>query len=287
MHNEIVDNNKYLKTLKYLGIDTWELKHNIQNRIESSKDTFSLFSNRVYFLSSPNINLENIIFEESNKFIYKKYKDTFTFDVTLKQDLKSLIAVKNSLIERPSINRPSLIIEGIKENLDEVNEYVRIAKFENELVINGYGEDKKQYIVFEGITPLKQESPFFEYLPSSLIWLDAFYYGKENKLIGFCKKINSIEAKYLLWLNSIELQYLGLTLDNHNNGLRALNHKNEVILKFRYWSEEPLENSSSYTNIDSNISKLEGCELLLRKDYLDLLKVLVTDLKYLIKKIVI
>ena len=32
MHNEIVDNNKYLKTLKYLGIDTWELKHNIQNR---------------------------------------------------------------------------------------------------------------------------------------------------------------------------------------------------------------------------------------------------------------
>ena len=44
MHNEIVDNNKYLKTLKYLGIDTWELKHNIQNRIESSKDTFSLFS---------------------------------------------------------------------------------------------------------------------------------------------------------------------------------------------------------------------------------------------------
>ncbi len=285
MHNEIVDNNKYLKTLKYLGIDTWELKHNIQNRIESSKDTFSLFSNRVYSLSSPNINLENIIFEESNKFIYKKYKDTFTFDVTLNQDLKSLIAVKNSLIERPSITRPSQIIEGIKENLDEVNEYVRIAKFENELVINGYGEDKKQYIVFEGLTPLKKETPFFQYLPSSLIWLDAFFYDQEEKLIGFCKKFDSIEAKYLLWLDSIELQHLGLTLDNHNNGLRALNHKNEVILKFRCWKEEPLENSSSHTNIDSNLSKLEGCELLLRRDYLDLLKVLVTDLEYVIKKI--
>ena len=81
------------------------------------------------------------------------------------------------------------------------------------------------------------------------------------------------------------MQHLGLTLDHQNNGLRALNHKNEVILKFRCWKEEPLENSTSHTNIHSNISKLEGCELLLRRDYLDLLKVLVTDLKYVIKKI--
>lgn len=287
MYDEIVDNNRYLKTLKYLGIDTWKLKHNIQNRIESSKDIFSLFSNRVYSLSSQNINLENIIFEESNKFIYKKYKDIFNFDVTLKQDLKSLIAMKNSLIERPSIDRPSQILEGIKDDLDEIDRYVRIAKFENELVVNDFGKDKKQHIVFEGLTPFENEKPFFEYLPSSLIWLDAFYYGQEKKLIGFCKKCNSIEAKYLLWLDSIELQHLGLTLDNYNNGLRALNDKNEVILKFRYWSEEPLENSSSHTNIDSNLSKIEGCELLLRRDYLDLLKVLVTDLKYVIKKIVI
>ena len=81
------------------------------------------------------------------------------------------------------------------------------------------------------------------------------------------------------------MQHLGLTLDHQNNGLRALNHKNEVILKFRCWKEEPLGNSTSHTNIHSNISKLEGCELLLRRDYLDLLKVLVTDLKYVIKKI--
>lgn len=285
MYSGIVDSNAYIRTLEYLGIDTCELKNNIQNRIDSSKDTFRLFSNRVYSLNSPNINLENIIFEEFNKFIYKKYKDTFSFDVTLKQDLKSLIAMKNSLIERPLINKPSEIVEGIKDNLDEVDEYVRIAKFENELVLNKLGKDKKQYIIFEGLTPLEQENPFFEYLPSSLIWLDAFYYGKEKKIIGFCKKFNSIEAKYLLWLDSIELEHLGLVLDNHNKGLGALNRKNEIILKFRYWREEPLDNSTSHTNINSNISKLEGCELLLRKDYLDILKVLISDLKYVIKKI--
>ncbi len=285
MYSGIIDSNAYIRTLEYLGIDTRELKNNIQNRIDSSKDTFSLFSNRVYSLNSPNINLENIIFEESNKFIYKKYKDSFTSDITLKQDLKSLIAIKNSLIERPSINRPSQIEEGIKDNLDEVDEYVRIAKFENELVINEFGKDKKQHITFEGLTPFKKENPFFEYLPSSLIWLDAFYYGKEKKIIGFCKKFNSIEAKYLLWLDSLELEHLGLVLDNHNKGLKALNHKNEVILEFRYWSEEPLDNSTSHTSIDSNISKLEGCELLLRKDYLAILKVLVGNLQYVVKKI--
>lgn len=284
MYNEIIDSNTYLRILEYLGIDTWEVKHNIQKRIDLSKDTFGLFSNRVYSLNSPNINLENIIFEESNKFIYKKYKDSFTSNITLKQDLKSLIAMKNSLIERPSINRPSQIEEGIKDNLDEVDEYVRIAKFENELVINEFGKDKKQHIVFEGLTPFEKENPFFEYLPSSLIWLDAFYYGKEKKIIGFCKKFNSIEAKYLLWLDSLELEHLGLVLDNHNKGLRAINYKNEVILEFRYWSEESLDNSTSHTNINFDISKLEGCELLLRKDYLDVLKVLINDLKYVVKK---
>ncbi len=285
MYNGIVDSNAYIRTLEHLGIDTWELKHNIQNRIDSSKDIFRLFSNRVYSLNSPNINLENIIFEESNKFIYKKYKDIFNLDVTLKQDLKSLIAMKNSLIERPFINRPSKIVEAIKDNLDEVDEYVRIAKFENELVMNEFEKDKKQHIVFEGLTPFEKENPFFEYLPSSLIWLDAFYYGKEKKIIGFCKKFNSIEAKYLLWLDSLELEHLGLVLDNHNKGLRALNHKNEIILKFGYWREEPLDNSTSHTNINSDISKLEGCELLLRKDYLDVLKVLVNNLRYVVKKI--
>jgi len=285
MYSEIVDSNNYITTLEYFKIDTQELKNNIQNRIDSSKDVFSLFANRVYSLNSPNINLENIIFEESNKIIYKKYKDSFNFDITLKQDLKSLIAIKNSLIERPIINRPSQVIEGIKDNLDEVDEYVRIAKFENELVMNEFGKDKKQHIVFEGLTPFEQKTPFFEYLPSSLIWLDAFYYGKEKKIIGFCKKFNSVEAKYLLWLDSLELGHLGLVLDNHNKGLRALNHKNEIILKFGYWREEPLDNSTSHTNINYDISKLEGCELLLRKDYLGVLKVLVNNLRYVVKKI--
>ena len=261
------------------------MKENIQNKIDAKKDIFNLFWNRIHSISSPNINLENIIFEEANKFIYLKYKDQIELDIILKQDLKSLIATKNSLIQRPSFLRPSKLGNNIEVDFTEVGEYVRIAKFEHELVVNDFGENRQQHIVFEGITPLEKENPFFEYLPSSLIWLDAFYYGTERRIIGFCKKFNSIESKYLIWIDSIKLEHLGLILDNYNNGLRALNNRGEVVLKFGYWKENFLNNSASFTNLDNNIAKLEGCELLLRRDYLNLLKALIPNLKYVVMKL--
>lgn len=285
MFEEIVNLNDYIKYLEYLNIDTRILKEEIQNKIEQEKGVFETYWNSIHSLSSPNINLENIVFEESNKFILHNCENEFDFDISFKLDMVSLVATKCSYIERPNFKNPSEIAIGIKSSLGKEDNFIRVAKFEAELLLGDYRTDTKQYRIFEGLTPLKDSNPFFHYLPSSLIWKDAFYYAEEERIIGLCENFNTVEAKYILWINSIILQYLGLRLDDFNKGLRALNSSNEVILEFRQWRKDLIGNSNSFVGQDSNIAKLEGCELLLREDYFETLKLLMPHLVFFTKKI--
>lgn len=284
MFEEIINSNDYIKYLEYLKIDTSVLKEKIQNKIEQEKGVFETYWNRIYSLSSPNINLENIVFEESNKFILHNCKNEFDFDISFKLDMESLIATKYSYVERPNFKNLSEIKTGIKSSLGKVDNFIRIAKFEAELLLGDYRTNPKQYIIFEGLTPIENTDPFFYYLPSSLIWKDAFYYAKEEKIIGLYKKFNTVEAKYILWVNSIILQYLGLRIDDFNKGLRALNSSKEVVLEFRQWRKDLIGNSNSFVGEDSNIAKLEGSELLLREDYFNLLKNSIPNLVFIAKK---
>ena len=82
MFEEIINSNDYIKYLEYLKIDTSVLKEKIQNKIEQEKGVFETYWNRIYSLSSPNINLENIVFEESNKFILHNCINEFDFDIS-------------------------------------------------------------------------------------------------------------------------------------------------------------------------------------------------------------
>ena len=115
MYDKIVNFHDYIRYLEHLNIDTEELKEKIDIQIDEKRNIFETFGNRMYGISSPNINLENIIFEEANKYIFHNDLDEFQFDVSFKLDIESLIAVKFSLIERPNIKRPSDIKEDIKE----------------------------------------------------------------------------------------------------------------------------------------------------------------------------
>lgn len=169
MFEEIINSNDYIKYLEYLKIDTSVLKEKIQNKIEQEKGVFETYWNRIYSLSSPNINLENIVFEESNKFILHNCKNEFDFDISFKLDMESLIATKYSYVERPNFKNPSEIKTGIKSSLGKVDNFIRIAKFEAELLLGDYRTNPKQYIIFEGLTPIENTDPFFYYLPSSLI----------------------------------------------------------------------------------------------------------------------
>lgn len=280
MYENIVNLNDYIRYLDHFKIDTFDLKKEIQEEIKNKQNIFEEFWNRSNELSSPNINLENIIFEKANNYLYKYLWDEFQFDITFKLDMQSLIASKNSFIERPKIKRPSEIDKGMQEGIKKIGNFVQIARFENELEIGDFGSKKTQHILFEGLTPIDDANPFFQYLPSTLIWLDTFYDPKEEKILGLYKIFNSIEPKYILWINSLLLNNLGLKLDNWNNGLKALNNNGEIILEFRCWRDELINNGAFFVGTNSNIAQLEGCDLILREDYYDRLKDLLVGLNF-------
>ena len=71
-----------------------------------------------------------------------------------------------------------------------------------------------------------------------------------------------------------------LRLDNYNNGLRALNNNDEIVLQFRYWREQLIGNGASFVVMNLNIAKLEGCDLILRKDYFNKLKKIIPNVVY-------
>lgn len=287
MYEEIINLNNYIRHLEYLKIDISQLKNEIQEEIKTKQSVFEEFWNRSNELMSPNINLENIIFEKANKYVYKYLWDEFQFDITFKLDMQSLIASKNSIIERPQIKEPSQIENSSHEKVVHFDNYVQIARFENELNFDNFGRNKIQNIIFQGFSFSSDENPFFEYLPSALIWLNAFYYKKEDRIIGLYKNFNSVESKYVLWINSLILNDLELELDSYNSGLKAINNKGDVILKFRCWRDELIDNGASFIGINANIAQLEGCDLILREDYFYRLKLMFPELIFVSKKIIL
>jgi hypothetical protein len=283
---DIIFRNEYITYLKYLQIDTNEILSNIKKRLEN-KNLFSIFENRSYEMLSPNIILENIIFEEVNKYLYTNSYDLDFFKKNVQLDLKTLIATQNSIIERPKIQRPSKVQKGLKDNLENENGFVRIARFENEMIEKEQGWGRSgQNILFEGLSIFGDNMPFFEGLPSSLIWDNALDFDYPF-IIWFGKKFNSIETSNILWVNSLLQNKLELILDDFNNGLQALNKNQEVILEFRQWKSELVENGTSFVGQDSNIAKIEGCDLILREDYYEKLKLIVPQIKFYSKKVII
>jgi hypothetical protein len=282
----IILSNEYISYLNHLSIDTSEIIKNIRIEIEKNKHIFNNFTNRSVDMYSPNIFLKNIIFEEVNKYLYKDKYDLNIFKKGIELDIKTLIATQNSIIERPKISRPSEIEEGFKTELVNINGFIQIARFENEMIKNENGWSRKgQTIVFEGLSVMGKVNPFFEDLSSSLIWNISFDDWDYPFIIGFIKKFNSIEADNTLWINSLLQNDLGLILDDFNNGFQALNAQNEVILKFRQWRSDLIGNGSSFVGQDSNIAKLEGCDLILREDYYKRLRVIIPDMEFYSKKL--
>jgi len=281
---DIISRNDYICYLEHLNIDTSEIISNIKNRL-NDENLFSIFENRSYNMLSPNIIIENIIFEEVNKYLFSNNYDLNIFQRNIKIDIKTLIASQNSIIQRPKIPKPSKVEEGFKSELENKNGFVRIAKFENEMVEKERGQERQGLtIIFEGLSIFGKNYPLFEGLPSSLIWDNALYCHIPF-IVWFGKKFNSIESNNILWINSLLLNDLELKLDDFNNGLQALNENREVVLKFRQWRSQLIGNGASFVGQDSNIAKLEGCDLILREDYYQKLKYLIPSIQFYSKKL--
>jgi hypothetical protein len=273
----IIKKNRFLNYLKRLGIDTEEIIDYIQTYldkdIEVKKDTFDKFGNGVYSLTSFNIYYENTIHTAINEYLFKYYKEIEIFSY-FEIDVKTLIATQNSYIERPKDLLNKQKQSSFTEELYKEDNFIRIALFENELLIEGT-RIKENIVYFEGLVTIREKIyQFFESTPSD-IWYDMFYSNNLYQIIGFYKYFNSIESKYTLWLDSHVLRVLNLKMDNYNNGLQALNDKGEIVLKYRCWKDALLGD-----DVNDNIPKLEGCDLLIRKDYYKKLNKFITSLEY-------
>jgi hypothetical protein len=284
MNEQILDNisrNKYLVYLDQIGIDIDIIKGEIIENV--NEDEMNLFVNRSHQRLSPNVYLESLVFKYVCKYLHDEYKGSVFFENEIKIDIKTIIATSKSLIQRPCILKPSDVVGGFKEP-DYEDGFRVISRFERELSENNYGEkgENKGGVIFEGLLPYEIEiNPLVEKYPSNLIWENS--YLEKPFIQGFNASVNSIESQYVLWMNSELLSMLGLKLDNYNNGLRALNSNDEIVLIFRCWRDQLIGNGASFVGADSNIAKLEGCDLILREDYFKKLKKIIPDVVYYTK----
>ncbi|MCD9466435.1 hypothetical protein [Photobacterium iliopiscarium] len=282
MNEQILDSiarNKYLVYLDNVGIDIDLIKDEIIKNID--EDEVEQFVNRSHQRLSPNVYLDSLVFKYICKNLHDEYKSSLIFENEIKLDIKTIIATSKSLIQRPRIRKPSDVVIGFKEP-DYEDGFRVISRFERELSENNYGErgENKGSVILEGLLPYRIEmNPLVEKYSSNHIWENSYYLG-EPFIQGFNTSINSIESQYVLWMNSELLNMFGLRLDNYNNGLRALNSNNEIILQFRYWREQLIGNGASFIGMNSNIAKLEGCDLILRDDYFSELKKIIPNVVF-------
>jgi hypothetical protein len=287
MNEQILDSisrNKYLVYLDNVGIDIDVIKEEIIKNV--NEDEMDLFVNRSHQRLSPNVYLDSLVFKYVCKRLHDEYKKSLIFESEIKLDIKTIIATSKSLIQRPRIRKPSDVVMGFKEP-DYEDGFRVISRFERELSENNYGErgGSKGSVIFEGLLPCKIEmNPLVEKYSSNHIWENSYYLG-EPFIQGFNASMNSIESQYVLWMNSELLDMLGLKLDNYNEGLRALNSNDEIVLQFRCWREQLIGNGASFVGMDSNIAKFEGCDLILREDCFNKLKKIIPAVVYYAKVI--
>lgn len=278
-HFKILNSSKYIQYLTKLGIK----KESIYERIIPifNSHDFDQFINRSESLLSPNIYMEELIFNQVCKYLNENYRDSVVFENDTRLDIKTIIAYSRTLIQRPEILTPSETISGFKEPSSE-NDFIRIARFERQLGLKSYESNpsSKSFIIFEGLLPIQTEiNPLMKEIDSHLVWNNNFCFGQPF-IQGLIHSINSLEPFSIIWLNSELLELLELTIDDYKNGLRALNNSGEVILKFRHWKKELIGNGSSFVGTDSNIAKFEGSDLILRKDYYEKLKLMIPNIVF-------
>jgi hypothetical protein len=278
-----IDRSKYISYLEEMGVDISIVKMEIINKL--NEDEMDAFINRSENLLSPNIYIESVIFECACRYLHKDFKHSIVLGGEIKIDIKTIVATSKSLIKRPNKIKPIDSTGGFREP-DYIDGFRVISRFEREIGENHQRKNIKRNsaVVFEGLLPKKIEvNPLMDKCPSNFIWESS--YLEWPFIQGFNACFNGLEAQYVLWMNSELLSMLGLKLDSHNNGLRALNSNGEIVLIFRCWREPLISIGSSFVGTHSNIARLDGCDLILREDYFQILKCIIPSMVYYVEVI--
>jgi len=276
-YDYFINMNYRHKILSENGLDT-------KNVFSKFKNTFGQKYGKyleLYYNSSNNIEVKNIydsdyILEIINKNYYNyfiKYFNKKELLKDLKIDVNTLIAQNNS-----QINRPPDLLKPSEENIDTynlsnktINNWVQIGYFERELK-EGKMFHLDTHIIFGGaifLNPQEKTFPFSDHLIiPNLIYENKYEIDLDPKIVFSLLQKDSLENYQILWLNPEIIKILNLIPSNFQNGLSAINELGEIVLKYNSWRCEYLKISDS-SNIDYEIPKLDGAELIIRKDYFD------------------
>ncbi|OEF30230.1 hypothetical protein [Vibrio rumoiensis] len=275
----LIRNSKFISYLDSLGIDSSEVNDAIIQGF--NEDEFEHFVNSSNGMLSPNTYIYDLVFKHVNEFLYQQYRELVIFEGEGTIDVRTMIATSNSLVSRPDLLKPFDKSPGFSAP-DELNDFVVIARFERQFEARDYGSNTKgnRAVICEGCLPMKINiNPLKSFPCTQDIWKDEYCYGTPA-IQGFCINENSLEAAHVIWMNGGLLSLLGLILDRYDNGLRALNDNGEAVLIYRCWREKLIGKGPSFVGLDSNISRLEGCDLILRKDFYEKLKTIIPDIVF-------
>ena len=233
-----------------------------------------------------NVCKPNYLLEIINKELYtqfSRYNDKDSLYELLQINYKTIVAQTNSYSQRPlDIEKPHTITTNWQQREVVYSDWIRLAYIEYELYEESYGNNK-EYRVFEGIVfknDIEETIPFSHYRLFPIhIWENMpINYLDEFLCLFLIKEFDTLEDYKILWLNPIIVNELKLKVENPINGLAASNNKNEVVLnevvlnevvlKYNRWSSDYVGNGER-EDISDEIPRLEGGELICRKDYFE------------------
>lgn len=192
----------------------------------------------------------------------------------LQVNYQTIVGQTLSFIRRPNdIKRPSEINQRWFKDDVKNADWIRLGYHECELFGRKHN-DNKVLKVFEGV--IFDDSLTTAIFPYSSYRLYPIDFFDKRKVSGFdeylCTMLlqekDTLEDYMLLWLNTLIINKLDLKINNPIYGLVAKNENDEVVLKFNRWSSSYV-GDGDIAGITDEIPRLEGAELICRKDYFD------------------
>ncbi|MBW1615960.1 MAG: AAA family ATPase [Deltaproteobacteria bacterium] len=238
------------------------------------KEKFELFKNRSIDRDVKIIYPYAYLLELINTELYNQFSkydvQAKLYDV-LQIHYKTIVAQTNSYSIRPlEIDKPHLIKTNWQKSEVAYSDWIRLGYYEYELYEESFGKNN-EYRVFEGIAfknNVKESIPFScpRFFPT-YIWDNISMIDFDEFLCLFLTQFNDQFEDYkILWINPILLNELNV--QNPITGLNASNSKNEVVLKYNRWSSDYV-GDGNIAGISDEIPRLEGAELICRKDYFE------------------
>lgn len=243
------------------------------------EDLFELYINRAYREIASHVYTSDFLLEILNTDFYNHFKqaqrfvpnDMFTYACNI--DLDAILAYGNSFTFRPTDLPKPYEFEHAYNRTDILvdMEWIRLAHYETSLK----EERALQHSKVKSLGAMFFSTSSEQILPYANYWTAPFYiwddtipdFEYDETIVFAFFQDDPLEFYKLLWLNPTVVKSLGLTVRNDHTGLSACNGFGEIVLKMRTWQCNYIGDSMN-SSLSDQIPRLEGTDLIIRKDYL-------------------